>query len=245
MSPAARNTLGWAMVYQNYLLLPLAAVSSIQDFAGPLIRTRDFQAAWQSFKYAIRSLRDPAQRAEFADILNTVNGHISQASLAEQYGSAYMNNKQLRLNEALFKYNQLERITNMTRTFGAAVAQQFILRHSRVAVNGSGEAQAEAIRYLDELGISPEQALRWEQDGKQFWSSERAETWSDAQKADEEAMRRAVWSYVEQSVLRPNAAQRPVWMSNPVYGLLAHLKSFLYSMGKIIINGALLSLIHI
>ena len=41
--------------------------------------------------------------------------------------------------------------------------------------------------------------------------------------------------FVEESVVRPNSAHRPVWASDPRAMLFWHLKSFFYSYGKIIV----------
>jgi hypothetical protein len=43
---------------------------------------------------------------------------------------------------------------------------------------------------------------------------------------------------VDESILRPNAAQRPIWASDPNYALIFHLKSFMFSFHDRILRRA-------
>ena len=45
--------------------------------------------------------------------------------------------------------------------------------------------------------------------------------------------------FVEESIVRPNAAERPVWASNPYFALVWQLKSFFYAYGKNIVGGVI------
>jgi hypothetical protein len=53
---------------------------------------------------------------------------------------------------------------------------------------------------------------------------------------DAEAVLDAIGQFVDSSIVRPNAAHRPVWASDPKWMLLWHLKSFFYSYGKVIMG---------
>jgi hypothetical protein len=46
----------------------------------------------------------------------------------------------------------------------------------------------------------------------------------------------AIMRWVDGAVLRPNAAQRPAWASNPKYALLFHLNQFTYSFHTVILE---------
>lgn len=233
LDPNVRKTMGWLMVYQNYLTLWLGTLSSLTDFAGPLIRAREYDLAWQGLKAAVRTLRDPQQRHEFAHILNMVNARMTHASINDLYGMGYLSGSQAKANDFLFKYNGQELLTGLTRVFAAAAGQEFLVLNAQKAKNGDTEAQ----RYLKELNIDADTVIRWQENGGKFWTRERAKGWTEAQQRDEEAVRSAVRQFTDESIMRPNAAQRPVWASNPVFMLLWHLKSFFYSMGKTILNG--------
>ena len=50
-----------------------------------------------------------------------------------------------------------------------------------------------------------------------------------------QAVHLAYVKFVDESAVRPNAAQRPRWGSDPRFMLLWHLKQFFYSYGKMIV----------
>ena len=47
-----------------------------------------------------------------------------------------------------------------------------------------------------------------------------------------------MFQFVDQAVLRPSAANRPVWMSDPRLLLVAHLKQFTFAMHNVILKRA-------
>ena len=47
----------------------------------------------------------------------------------------------------------------------------------------------------------------------------------------------AIARFANEAIIRPNAAQRPVWASNPWFMLLWHLKSYFYAYGKTVVGG--------
>jgi hypothetical protein len=48
----------------------------------------------------------------------------------------------------------------------------------------------------------------------------------------------AMYQFVDQAVLRPSAANRPVWMSDPRFLLVAHLKQFTFAMHNVVLKRA-------
>jgi hypothetical protein len=52
-----------------------------------------------------------------------------------------------------------------------------------------------------------------------------------------DAFQAAVLKFVDESIIRPNAAQRPIWASDPRFMLVWQLKSFFYSFGQIVVGG--------
>ena len=47
----------------------------------------------------------------------------------------------------------------------------------------------------------------------------------------------AIYKFVDESIIRPNSAQRPMWASNPYFALVWQLKGFFYAYGKTIMGG--------
>ncbi|MGY2437812.1 hypothetical protein ACW4FQ_32250, partial [Escherichia coli] len=72
----------------------------------------------------------------------------------EVYGAQFMSGTAQKVNDAFFKYTGLEAVTAFGRTMSASVAMRFIQRHGKQAMAGD----AESVRYLKELGLTPQQA---------------------------------------------------------------------------------------
>jgi len=46
-----------------------------------------------------------------------------------------------------------------------------------------------------------------------------------------------LYRFVDESIVRPNASERPAWASDPRFALVWQLKSFFYAYGKVVIGG--------
>jgi hypothetical protein len=120
--------------------------------------------------------------------------------------------------EKYFKYIGLDFLTTLSRQFSSGMARQFIIEHANHPTKRSE-------RYLKQLGVTAEQVKAWEASG------------FDLGTEDGKAVREALVRFVESSVLRPNAAERPIWANDPRYALIWQLKSFMYSFNKTILGG--------
>ena len=85
------------------------------------------------------------------------------------------------------------------------MGQQYLVRLAQKAKDGDETA----IRHLGELqnNITPDEVLEWASANKE--GQRRFDT--EGGKKVQEALGR----FVEESIVRPNAAERPVWASNP------------------------------
>ena len=87
-----------------------------------------------------------------------------------------------------------------------------------------------ASRYLKDHGVTAEQVKSWlvdQVDGAHYTFE------GEAGKAVMGAMQR----FVDNSMLKPNAAERTSWGNDPKYQLIWALKSYLFSFGKVILGG--------
>jgi len=229
MPPVARKAFSYAQVFESTLTLLFSAVASLPDLAGPIFRARDLDEMWANMKTAVRVIRNYGDAREFARDMGVVNQRMTHHALKEMYGQAYASAGAQKVTETLFKLNGQEMLTNFTRTLAAAMGERFIVSSARKANRGDVRAQ----RYLDELGITAEQVLNWEALGSPAWSPDQ----NQDMQALTNAMQSAIIKYTDESIVRPNAAQRPVWASNPWYMLFWQLKSFFYSYGKVVLGG--------
>ena len=112
----------------------------------------------------------------------------------------------------------------MTRIIAANMARDFIATHTKKAAAGD----VRSLRYLKELGLTPEIVAKGfdiENDSMDLTTPEG------------EAVQNAILQFVDEAIIRPNAAQRPVWASDPHYMLIWQLKSFFYSFGQVVVGG--------
>ena len=241
MSPTARKLSGIVMTYENILTLLFASLSSFPDLVGPIVRSRDFAGvrdALAGMADVIGRTTDARERRKLLHDFGVAHRTTTEQALLEVYGAQFMSGTAQKVNDAFFKYTGLEAVTAFGRTMAASVAMRFIQRHARAALAGD----AESVRYLRELGLTADEANSLNgafktlpqmlADGTAFDAS--GAYTAEAQIADK--ILTAINQFVDESVVRPDSTQRPVWASDPRFMLVWHLKSFAYSYAKVIMK---------
>lgn len=236
LSPKVRDAMSTAMAYQNWLTLMFSGFSQLIELSGIVFRNRDLEGAFDSLK-AMKDLvlgEDAATRRALMNDLGFVQRQMTTQSVLEAAGINYQSPTAQKMNEVLFKWNGMNAFVNMSRVAGGAVAERFIQRHARKAQEGNSRS----IRYLKELGLTPEQASYANSAEYKPYSEfiRNGDVSSDSAK-NSEAIQEAMFKFVDSAIVRPNATQRPAWGSDPRWMLLWHLKSFMYAYGSTILGG--------
>lgn len=240
ISPAMRRMFGNMIVYQNIRLLPLAIFSQMVDPGGILVRGGTFNDAFKAFKRGIteipRGFKKNKEKDEWYELAETI-GAIDDSTLAETLGSSYtqgmVSDGARKWNDALFKFNLVEQFTNSMRVSAVEAAVRFIGRH------GDGKYSEHSTRWMEELGLEPKDVVV--KDGKLLVTHN---DYLNAGYDEKEALARsnkmkaAVNKWVDGAILRPNAANKPIWMNDPHYALIAHLKQFVYAFQDTILKRA-------
>lgn len=230
INPTARRLMGDMIVYQNIRLLPLAIFSSVVDPMGVLVRGGEVKDAWNTFKRGVREipkgLRGDTSLDESARIADTL-GVIDNAALVHDLGALYsqgmVGNTARKINDAFFRFNLMEQFNRSMRVGATEAALKFMERHS------TGTASAHSARWMRELGL-----MRGD---VQVVNGRVALTQADGLTAAQEArVRTAVNRWVDGAVLRPDAADKPIWMNDPHWALVAHLKQFVYAFHHTILK---------
>ena len=237
INPKLQKTMGAIMVYQNLRLLSLATLTSLVDPIGIAVRTGDLGIAFQSFLRGIKeayqeAINEPTVLTDMAEGLGVVDRHMTLQALNWEYGGVFMTGWPRKINEAFFKGIGLQAWTKSTRLMATDAALRFIRRHIKVP-NQNSE------RYLAELDLFPED-VKFNDQGEVLILTkvERQRLREAARQGDEAAaqelarddkVRTAVHKFVDGAILRPNAAIRPVWASDPHFMLVFHLKSFTWA----------------
>ena len=257
---------GNIIAIENLALLPLSLFASLIDPLGIAIRTGSFKDAWEGFKRGMGQLRkDLTSKATGTkqdetelELLVRDLGVLDENSMMNAYGDAYSGNYMSRglkkLNETFFRWNGMEGWNKAMRVQATIAGSQFILKHLR-AVNdekADAEAKAESKRYLDEMGLKAEDLKKVETKAvslthrqlragdpavEVIWATNNREELMKAKEDDTTyRLRRALFKFVDSAVLRPNAAHRPIWGSDPRFALIFHLKQFTHSFQEVIMK---------
>ena len=203
------------VVYQNIRLLPLSLFSSLIDPLGIVVRGGTAQEAWGAFTRGVKGLFGKGDDADaaLAKLIGTIEEDLDDGMVADLYGSQYMSGTARKLNSMFFRWNGMESWNRSMRVAATRAAVEFIKR----AKTAPGEHSE---RHLRELGLTPDSVKLNEKGGVVIDAS----------------VQQAVNRWVDGAILRPNAADRPDWMSDPHFMLISHLKQFTYSFQKTILE---------
>jgi len=127
-----------------------------------------------------------------------------------------MSTKAKRVNEAFFRWNGMQMWTNATRIMGLSLAREFVNHHNQVLKGTIPGDKAISRGYLAELNLSEQ----------------------DVDNNDSDIMQAAYNLFVDEAVIRPDPAIRPVYGSDSRFALLFHLKGFLYGYHEIFLRQA-------
>lgn len=223
LDPRARKLMGNLIVYQNIRLLPLAIFSSVVDPLGIAVRGGTVSDAFAAFKRGVKeipnSFRDDAKStndlaADLAETLGTVESATLNHVVGEMYTESMTSDWARKVNDKFFKYNMMEGWNRSMRVAATQAAIKFIARHA------DGTADAHSKRWIAELGLEP---------GNVPMRNGELDITNPSVKS-------AVHRWVDGAVLRPDAADKPVWMNDPHFALISHLKQFVYAFNETILK---------
>jgi ribA/ribD-fused uncharacterized protein len=210
------------------------------------------------FEALVKELQDlETDHDRFAREMGTLDGAVMFDQLIAATGSMPLESWPKRINEALFKWNGLSGWTALTRKMATRaayvfikenalhprkhserflqelnlVADRFNMRRSDVIFDSNGEllTNVDAIEArLEELGTYGEDV-----------EARRQKAVESAKKVEQ-----AIWQFVDESVLRPNAATRPLKASDPHWQLLFHMKHYIFTTQSQILNRIYKEAVH-
>lgn len=238
INPTMRRLIGNMIVYQNVRLLPLALFSMAVDPMGIVVRGGTMGDAFSAFKRGImeipRGFKKDKAKDSWYELAETM-GIIDDTALMHAVGSSYtqgmVSETARKINDKLFQFNGVEQMTTSLRVSATQAAVKFIMKH------GDGTYSKHSTRFMDELGLKPSDVII--KDGglvvteKGFldhgYTPEQAA-------AAANKMKGALNKWVDGAILRPNAAEKPIWMNDPHWALVAHLKQFVYAFQHTILD---------
>jgi len=205
-------------VWTSTTTLLFTAFTSFTDMAGPIVRSKDFAGMSRAFSELNKTLSTNENQE-----LTRAIGVASAEAAANIFMAAgeldYANSTARKILDKFFRYSGLQLYTRFSREFAAGMGREFLLD---IANRDQSDTTQ---RWLDELEISQEQILKWDSGDGSFDTPEGR------------AVAKAIAKFVDESIVRPNAAERPLWASHPMAMVVWRLKSYFYSFGKVILGG--------
>ena len=222
INPLWRKVNSWGQLAVFVALLPFATIGSLPELAGPVINSKEFNldTFQRAFKEIAANIRDRDEARRFAQDIGVVQNEAAANAWVTQSDQDYMDAETRVITDKFFKAIGLDFFTKFSREFAAGMGRQFILEH---ALNPSIRSE----RYLSELGLTAAEVKAWQKGGGKLTTPEGKK------------VKKAVQRFVESSILRPNAAERPVWASDPRWALVWQLKSYFYAYSKVIGGGVM------
>jgi hypothetical protein len=222
----------WLMALQYYTTLAFAALSSVTDMANILFRAKaenlgEFAAYT---KLMSEAFTDRKKQLEFGRALGIIQHDTVMSIINQSYGGTFQNPTVQKYNDMFFKLNGLEWLTTTTRIMAMNAGKHF-LKQSALETSRHGD------RYLKDLGLTKKDVDYWIEAGQPMGAHSANGQIDPRHPLNKVAS--ALNRFVDESILRPNAAQRPTWAnSQNFFGqLIWQLKSFFWAFGHTIIEG--------
>ena len=248
MNPELKKLMSGVITMENVLLMPMAIFSQLVDPIGIAMRTNSIKDAGEAYLQSLKDLKKAITRDKSYDYdreLTKMLGIISTDSMLETMGqtqgSMYMSSAVRNINKQFFRYNGMEGWNNSMRVAATVAGERYL-----IANVANERAMAELDLDPKNIKVMPK-GTNWGEAGRMAITKEQFEhlgmTKPEAQAAAEQ-IQEAMFRFVDGAVVRPNAAHRATWMSDPRFQLLSHLKQFTFSFQAAVLNRARNEYIH-
>lgn len=225
ISPELRRINSVGITYQNFRTLCFALFNSFQDIAGLAIHGGNFEDAWNGFVRGVKEIKNTISKTESkdewikrAELFGVVDPLSSIGSIGEMNGTQYMTGRMRGYSNKFFRYIGLEGWNRGLKAQAMIIAERHIMDWK----NNGVKNKADQLLYKRCFGNADPASIKFDEDGYL---------------TDNDANRYAVNRIVRDMVMSPTAANRPAWMSNPKFMLFAHLKTFTYTLHRVLLRG--------
>ena len=239
LNPGVRKLMHTLLTVANVVTLPLAIFTALIDPLHIMSRSGgSFSAMGEAYARGLSSIPmtiaemfgSKTQRKDAMTQFGMDVGAIESAMFTDILGDIYsgdmMTGGLKKVNDFFFKANFLDGWTRQMRVAAVTAAHQFIIAHSKgTAVSGHKFSD----HYLQELGLTP------------------ADIKIDANgmlDRNDPKIRMAINKFVDESVIRPDSTTNAIWMNDPRFMLIAHMKRFTFAFNDKILHRVVDELAH-
>ena len=227
LNPRVRDLMKVVMTAGNVLTLPFALFSSTVDPFHLASRSGSLADAGAAYGRGLKSIVDTIGSAFGNKRKNTAIeqlaediGAIEHAMLTDVLGDTYLGDTAdgwtKKVNDWFFKANFLDGWTRQMRVAAVAAGQRFILSHAK------GESPHSA-RFMQEMGLTKDD-VKTDKDGTLILNDKIA---------------RALNQFVDESIVRPDQTTNAIWMNDPRFMLVAHMKRFTFAFNDVVLARAM------
>jgi hypothetical protein len=239
--PKLQKAMSSLIILRNFAILGLATFTSFADVMGIMVRGGDIDTAFTTFKSGMNEFINSVSGSErktrlreIAEALGTIETYVNHEALNDYYGQSYLSSGLKKWNDKFFDIIGLNKWTRFTRLIALGAGEGFLAKHKSLPTPNSE-------RFLDQLNIhSNDIVLDGQRKLKLLTNMERNPDSNQyvgkEEVARDDKVRTALNRFVDQAILRPNPAQRTIWMSDPHFMLAAHLKSFTFGFHDTILR---------
>lgn len=203
-------------------LLSMATVASLPDMGLPLIRSGSMKAYMTGLAKNISAAinGDPEYRNALAAVSTSIGASIQESLIGMHSGRTG------RLGNAFFQATGLTPWTRLQRNIAASVGFESIKANQALVKRLRSEGATDTVKYRRAMRALRQVGLGHLADGQPL---------RDLQDhANDEAIRRALHRFADQTVFMPNKTDIPLWAQDPLGRLVFQFKSYPLMFGRMV-----------
>jgi len=227
-----------ALAYQNVRNLSLSLLSALADPMGIGVRyggirsMEDLSQAWKSFSGGMGAIFKTSSSQDLRDqasIIAMAGDYITSSILSSEY-SPNAAGIGAKVSDFMFKANGLSKYVEGTRYMALSAANAFLLKHA------AGRDAKHSARYLRELKLEPGDVVPGKNGFVKALTQDDLRTATPEEAARDERVKAALNQFVDESILRTDAGQSPLYFNDPAFRLVTQYKQFMYAFDSQILE---------
>lgn len=214
------------IVYENLRMLWMSLFSNLVDPLGVMVHNGTIQDAFNTMKIGLEGVingwrgKDSDNPAyALARAYGTIDASQMLNTMGQVYSSVWTDRTARRINDALFRANGVEGLSQGNRA-GATVAAVNVITTNLTSKN------LHDLRQMQELY------------GEEYDPKDVKLTPEGELDPADRRNQKAVFKLVDRMMMRPNAAMRPAWGSDPRFAIFFHMRQFTFAFQKVMLEHA-------